>query len=144
VHLHFVGFGLLLVAGSLARRPARMGRAAVRLLMLGTVAMPLGQFIHPVLELAATIGVIGGLLAVTVGTLSVLADGAVSAAARRLLFVSIAFSVFIGAMVVWYASGVAGGTPSIDFVTMARLHGTFAAIGVVFCGLLGWRLVETR
>lgn len=144
VHLHFVGFGLLLVAGSLARRSARMGRAAVRLLMLGTVATPLGQFIHPVLELAGTIGVTGGLLAVTVGTFSVLADGAVPAAARRLLFVSVACSVFIGAMAVLYASGVARGTPSIDIGSMARLHGTFAAIGVVFCGLLGWRLASDR
>ena len=144
VHLHFVGFGLLLVAGSLSRRSARMGRAAVRLLTIGTVAMPLGQFIHPVLELAGAIGVTGGLLAVTVGTFSVLADSAVPAAARRLLFVSIALSLFVGAMAVVYASGLAGGTPSIDFGTMARLHGTFAAIGVVFCALLGWRLVETR
>lgn len=140
VHLHFVGFGLLLVAGSLARRSARVGRTAVRLLMLGTVAMPLGEFIHPVLELAGAIFVTAGLLAVTVGTVPVLADRVVPAATRRLLFVSIVFSLFIGAMAVAYASGVAGGTPSIDIGSMARLHGVFAAIGVVFCGLLGWRL----
>ena len=144
VHLHFVGFGLLLVAGSLARRSARMGRAAVRLLTIGTVAMPLGQFIHPVLELAGAIGVTGGLLAVTVGSFSVLGDADVPAAAKRLLFVSIGFSLFIGAMAVMYGSGLAGETPSIDFGTMARLHGTFAAIGVVFCGLLGWRLATER
>ena len=142
VHLHFVGFGLLLVAGSLADRSARMGRSAVRLLMLGSVATPLGHFIHPVLEVAGAIGVTAGLLAVTGGTFPVLADRGVPAAARRLLFVSIVFSLFIGAVAVVYAAGEASGMPSVDIGSMVRLHGTFAAIGVVFCGLLGWRLVE--
>ena len=140
VHLHFIGFGLLLVAGSLARRSPRMGRTAVRLLMLGTVALPLGQFIHPVLELAGAIFVIAGLLSVTVGTFPVLTDRGVPAAARRLLFVSIVFSL-IGAMAVIYAAGEAGVMASIDIGSMARLHGVFAAIGVVFCALLGWRLI---
>lgn len=140
VHLHFIGFGLLLVAGSLARHSARMGRSAVRLLMLGTVAMPVGQFIHPVLELAGAIAAIAGLLAVTVGTFTVLGDARVPAAARRLLFVSIVVSLFVGAMAVMYAAGEAGEMPSIDIGSMARLHGAFAAVGVVFCALLGWRL----
>lgn len=142
VHLHFIGFGLLLVAGSLARRSARVGRTAVRLLMLGTVALPLGQFIHPLLELAGAIFVIAGLVSVTVGTFPVLADRGIPAAARRLLFVSIVFSLFIGAMAVIYAAGEAGVMASIDIGSMARLHGVFAAIGVVFCALLGWRLID--
>jgi len=140
VHLHFVGFGLLLVAGELARRSARMGRAAVRLLMLGTVATPLGQFIHPVLELAGATFVIGGLLAVMAGTFPVLGDSQAPTSARRLLFVSIAFSLVIGVMAAVYAACAALGAPSVDIGSMVRLHGVFAAIGVVFCALLGWRL----
>jgi len=38
------------------------------------------------------------------------------------------------------ALGEAMGSPVIPLVVMATLHGVFAAIGVVFCGLLGWRL----
>ena len=140
VHLHFVGFGLLLVAGELARRSARVGRTAVRLVMLGTVATPIGQFIHPVLELAGAAFVIAGLLAVMAGTFPMLGDSGVPASARRLLFVSIAFSLVIGAMAAVYAVSAGLGTPSVDIGSMVRVHGVFAAIGVVFCGLLGWRL----
>lgn len=140
VHLHFVGFGLLLAAGSLARRSPRIGREAVRLLMLGMVAVPVGTFIHPVLEAAGAMLVLAGLLVVTVGTFPVLADPGVPAAGRRLLFISIALSVFVGGLAVLHVIGEATGAPSVDIGSMTRLHGGFAAIGVVFTALLGWRL----
>jgi hypothetical protein len=45
-----------------------------------------------------------------------------------------------------FVSGMAAvaivGQPFADVASMARLHGSFAAIGLVFGGLLGWRLAD--
>jgi hypothetical protein len=82
--------------------------------------------------------VVAGLLALTAGTFPMLGDTGVPPSARRLLFVSLAFSLFVVGTAGLYAIGAS----SLDLGTMARLHGTFAAIGVVFCGLLGWRLAD--
>jgi hypothetical protein len=72
------------------------------------------------------------------GTFTALADPGVPPGARRLLFVSIACSVFVGAMAVLSMIGA----PMAEVGSMVRLHGSFAAVGVVFIGLVGWRLAE--
>ena len=138
VHLHFIGFGLMLMAGRLARRSPQLGRAAVHLLLAGSVLMPIGPSIHPLIAVVGAMAVVAGLLSLTAGTFPMLGDADVPPGARRLLFVSIAFSLFVGGTAGLYAIGAS----SLDLGTMARLHGTFAAIGVVFSGLLGWRLAD--
>jgi hypothetical protein len=138
VHLHFIGFGLMLMAARLARRSPRLGRAAVYLLLAGSVSMPIATSIHPFIAVVGAMAVVAGLLALTAGTFPMLGDTGVPPSARRLLFVSLAFSLFVGGTAGLYAIGAS----SLDLGTMARLHGTFAAIGVVFCGLLGWRLAD--
>jgi hypothetical protein len=50
----------------------------------------------------------------------------------------------VGGMAAVYAISEAFGRPAISLVAMAGLHGTLAAIGVVFCGLLGWRVAGDR
>ena len=144
VHFHFAGFGLVSMAGALARRSPRLGTAAVYLLLGGTWLTPIGMLVATSIHVVAAAAVVGGLAALIAGTFPLLGDVRIAAAARRLLFVSIAFALFVEASAAWFVVGEATGTTLIDFGTMARLHGTFAAIGVVFCGLLGWRLVEAH
>lgn len=144
VHFHFIGFGLVLMAGALVRRSRRLGTMAVYLLLGGTWLTPIGMLVGPPIRVVAAAAVVAGLAALLVGTFPLLGDLRVPPAARRLHFVSIAFALFVGASAAWFVIGEAIGRTHIDIGTMARLHGTFAAIGVVFCGLLGWRLVETR
>ncbi len=138
VHLHFVGFGLLLMAGALARRSSRLGTLACWLLVAGTLPAAVGSLVHPTLAWLGAALVLGGLLALVAGTFGVLADPGVRPAARRLLFVSIACAAFVGAM----AGLSVVGAPAGEIGSMVRLHGSFAAIGVVFIGLVGWRLAE--
>ena len=130
-HLHVAGFGLVLMAGALARRAPRLGGAAVGLLVAGTLLSP---FLPP----AGAVGVLAGLAALVAGTFAVLGRPDLPAAARRLLFISIAFALFAGGV----AAASTMGVGSLDVGSMARLHGTFAAIGVVFVGLVGWRLAD--
>jgi hypothetical protein len=140
VHLHFVGFGLLLMAAALARRGSRLGAAACWMLIAGTLPASIGTLLHPALAAIGAALVLGGLVALLAGTFPLLADGGVRPAARRLLFVSIACAAFVGMM----AALSMLGAPAAEIGSMVRLHGAFAAAGVVLAGLLGWRLAEGR
>lgn len=144
VHFHFIGFGLVMMAGALARRSPRLGTTAVSLLLGGTWLTPIGALVGAPIQAVAATAVVAGLAALVAGTFPLLGDSRIPPAARRLHFVSIAFALFVGASAAWFVIGEAVGRTHIDIGTMARLHGTFAAIGVVLCGLLGWRLVSER
>jgi hypothetical protein len=140
VHLHFAGFGLVLMASALARRRPRLGGVAATLLAAGTLAAPIGSFFHPVGLAVGALALVAGLALLTAGTFMLLGDSDLPAASRRLLFVSIAFSVFVGGMATVHVVGRAVGVSPVDIGSMTRLHGVFAALGVVFSGLIGWRL----
>lgn len=140
VHLHFVGFGLLLMASALARRSSRLGAVACWMLTAGSLPASVGSLVHPALAAVGAVLVLGGLLAVMAATFPVLADAGVRPAARRLLFVSIACAAFVGVM----AALSVLGAQAAEIGSMVRLHGAFAAAGVVVIGLLGWRLAEAR
>jgi YndJ-like protein len=132
VHLHFVGFGAVVMAGALARRRRRIGAASVALLVIGSAVQPFAEVGGAV--------VLAGLVGLVAGTLVTLGDPELSASARRLLFVSIATAVFVGAM----AAADIVGRPFVDIGSMVRLHGSFAALGTVLAGLVGWRLAGAR
>src|SRR5918995_2625506 len=141
VHFHFTGFGLMLMAAALADRSPRVGGIGVTLLIAGMIVTPIGFLTIPPVQAAGALLVVAALMVVAVGT--VLAFGRIgSGAARRLLFVSSVFAWVVGGMAAAYAVTEALGNPAIPLVAMAVLHGAFAAIGVVFCGLLGWRLAD--
>ena len=137
-HLHFVGFGLLLMAGALGRRSARLGGAATWLLAVGSLPAAIGSLLHPALQVAGAVAVIAGLAALVAGTFAVLADAGVVPIARRLLFVSIACATFVGVTAGLSMLGAHVG----EIGAMVRLHGSFAAVGAVLIGLVGWRLAE--
>ena len=143
VHFHFTGYGLGLMAGALAARSSTLGRMGVTILVAGMVVTPAGFLTVPPMQALGAILVVAALLVIAVGTVSVLGRIG-SGAARRLLFVSSVFAWLVGGMAAAYAISEALGSPAIPLVAMAGLHGTFAAVGVVFCGLLGWRLAEVR
>jgi YndJ-like protein len=140
VHLHFVGFGLLLMAAALARRGSRLGTASCWLITAGALPAAVGALVHPAVATVGAVLVLGGLLALVWGTLTVLADPGLRPAARRLLFVSAACCIFVGVM----AGLSMVGAPSGEIGSMVRLHGSFAAAGGVVIGLLGWRLALDR
>ena len=141
VHFHFTGFSLMLMAAALADRSPRVGGIGVALLIAGMIVTPIGFLTVPPVQAAGAVLVVSALLIVAVGT--VLALGRIgSGASRRLLFVSSTFAWLVGGMAAVYALTEAFGSPAIPLVVMAGLHGVFAAIGVVFCGLLGWRLAD--
>ena len=141
VHFHFTGFGLMVMAAALADRSRRVGGIGVGLLIAGMVVTPIGFLTAPIVQAIGALLVVAALLIVAFGT--VLALGRIgSGAARRLLFVSSTFAWLVGGMAATYAVTEALGRPAIPLVVMAGLHGVFAAIGVVFCGLLGWRLAD--
>ena len=143
VHFHFTGYGLGLMAGALAHRSSAVGGIGLAFLVAGMIVTPIGFLTLPPIQALGAILVVGALLVVAVGT--VMALGRIRpGAARRLLFVSSVFAWLVGGMAAVYAVSEASGSPAIPLVAMAGLHGTFAAIGVVFCGLLGWRLARTE
>jgi hypothetical protein len=144
VHFHFAGFGLMLMAGALARHSPGIGTVAVWLLLAGMLLTPIGLLTNPILQVTGALAVVAALAAIAAGTLPVLADPAVRPSARRTLFISIACSLVVGVMAALYAVGEATGEPPILLAVMAGVHGTFAAIGVVFGGLVGWRLAADR
>ena len=143
VHFHFTGFGLGLMAAALAARSSTAGGIGGGLLVAGMVVTPIGFLASPSIQVLGALLAVAALLVVAVGT--VMALGRIgSGAARRLLFVSSVFAWVVGGMAAAYATSEALGRPVIPVVVMAGLHGTFAAVGVVFCGLLGWRMAQGR
>lgn len=141
VHFHFVGFGLMLMAAELARRRPGFG-IAVPLLLAAMLVTPIGYVTHPSVQVLGALLVVAALLIISAGTFTTLV--AVGPASRRLLFVSAVFPLLVGGMAAMYAIGEALGLPTIPIAVMAPIHGGFGAIGVVFCGLLGWRLATDR
>lgn len=144
VHLHYVGFALVAMAGAAATRGSRVAAAAAVMLAAGAALSPLGELLALWGRVAAVILVAVGVALLSAGTLARLADRRVSPASRRLLFASVAVSAYVvGAVVVGLvASPVAGA--SLDAGSTVRLHGTFGALGVVFVGLIGWRLATSQ
>ncbi len=143
VHFHFTGYGLGLMANGVASRSSTLGRIGVVLLVGGMVVTPIGFLTVPAVQALGAILVVGSLLVISVGTVTALGRIG-SGAARRLLFASAVFAWLVGGMAAVYAISETTGSPAIPLVAMAGLHGTFAAVGVVFCGLLGWRLAQDR
>ena len=130
VHFHFSGFGLLLMAGAAARRRSRVGAAAVRLLVAGMLVTPIGFLASGIVQLVGALLVVAGLLATAMAAIGRSGWLTVSAAASFVVAV-------LGAV---YAGSEALGSPILAIGTMAAVHGVAAAFGVVFAGLVGWRL----
>lgn len=144
VHLHYVGFAFVAMAGAAGAHGSRMAPAAAVTLAAGAALSPLGELLAPWGRVAAAVLVVVGVALLSAGTLARLADGGVRPASRRLLFASVAISAHVvGAVVVGLVASPVGGTPA-DVGSTVRLHGTFGALGVVFIGLIGWRLAASE
>ncbi len=143
VHFVYTGFGLLLIAGQLARRGPgyALGGLAVLLLLAGMIVTPIGFMTLPLIQLAGVLCVVAGLLAVALGTVLRIREDHAARSARPWLAVAAASPLLVGGLATVYAIGEAVGTPVLSIDAMVPLHGAVAAVGVVFCGLLGWRLV---
>lgn len=142
VHYHFTGFGLMLIAGSVARRARRTGTAGVYLLLAGMLITPIGFLVSPLVQVIGAVVVVSAIAAITVGTASALP--LMRPAPRLILMASGGSMLVVAGLAAAYAIGEALGRPPVSVELMARVHGSLAAIGVVFCGLLGWRLAEDR
>lgn len=143
VHFHVAGFGLALLAACLADRSGRAGLAAVCLVVGGMVVTAAGFLVDPLLQAAGAGIVVAGLGTVAIGTLAVLLTGSIRRG-RALLAGSCAASLPVGALALVYAAGELAGAPAVPIPLMAAVHGTAGALGVVGCGLAGWRLARER
>jgi hypothetical protein len=142
VHYHFTGFATLLIAGRLAARgPRRFGCAAVIVLVAGLVVTPIGFLTEPGVQVGGAVIVVAGLWIIAGGTALGLGEGRYGTQAAPLLWISVVASLGVGALAVGYAVSEAFGAPVLSVQLMAALHGSLAAFGLVFCGLVGWRLV---
>ena len=142
VHLHLVGFALVAMAGVVSGLGSPAGTAAAITLGAGVALGLFGELIEPWARIGSAGLVATGVGLLVAGTLSRLSDQRLPAVSRRLLFVSVALSVYVvGAVVVGTFATALGGQPG-DVGSTVRLHGTFGAVGVVFIGLLGWRLAR--
>lgn len=142
VHFHATGFGLTLMAATLARRLPRWGLPALLLIVTGMVVTPIGFLTAPAVQVAGAVLVVAGLAMVAVGPMRLL--GSVGAGARAALLISSGSAALVGALALLYAVTEALGSPAVSIPAMAATHGVAAALGVVGCGLFGWRLAAGR
>jgi hypothetical protein len=143
VHVHAVGFALVAMAGVVASRGIRgAGHAAAFALGAGTALTPFAGLLEPWIRVVGAILVATGVLALGFGTIVLLSDERLPAAGRRLIFVSLALSIYVAGAVLIGVIVAAVGGPAVDIGSTVRLHGSFGAIGVVVIGLTGWRLVQ--
>lgn len=142
VHLHVVGVGLVAMAGAAARFGAPAGRAAAVVLGVGALLWPLAGLADPWGLPAIAVTILAGAALLGLATVSRLSDARIPGGSRRLLFVSLALSAYVVLVAVLGALGEAAGGAAPDLGSMVRVHGSLGVIGVVFVGLLGWRLAE--
>jgi hypothetical protein len=146
IHFHFAGFASPLLVGFVGRE---LRAAATRLWPIYVVAASL-VIVGPALVALGIAGVrtleapAAAILAAGTATVAFLALATVlrrlRGLARWLIAVSSAAAIVAMTLAVLYAVGNPLGVSAIGLEDMARWHGSFNALGYVFCGLLGWNL----
>jgi YndJ-like protein len=146
IHFHYAGFASPILVGFVGRE---LRSAATRLWPIYVAGASL-VIVGPALVALGIAGVrtieapAAAILAAGTATVAVLALAAVlrrvRGIARGLIAVSSAAAIVAMTLAVLYAVGNPLGISAIGLEDMARWHGSFNALGYVFCGLLGWNL----
>ncbi len=147
IHFHYAGFASPILVGFVGRElrtadtrlwPVFVGGAS--LVIVGPALVALGIAGVRTIEAPAA-----AILAIGTATVALLALAAVlrrvrGAPARGLLAVSSAAAVVAMTLAFLYAVGNPLGLSAIALEDMVRWHGSFNALGYVFCGLLAWNV----
>jgi len=147
IHFHYAGFASPILVGFVGRElraadarlwPVYVGAAS--LAIAGPALVALGIAGVRAIEAPAA-----AILAVGTATVALLALAAVlrrvrGTLARALLAVSSAAAVVAMTLAFLYAVGNPLGISAIALEDMVRWHGSFNALGYVFCGLLAWNV----
>ncbi len=147
IHFHYAGFASPILVGFVGRElrtadtrlwPVFVGGAS--LVIVGPALVALGIAGVRTIEAPAA-----AILAIGTATVALLALAAVlrrvrGTPARWLLAVSSAAAVVAMTLAFLYAVGNPLGLSAIGLEDMVRWHGSFNALGYVFCGLLAWNV----
>ncbi len=147
IHFHYAGFASPILVGFVGRElrtadtrlwPVFVGGAS--LVIVGPALVALGIAGVRTIEAPAA-----AILAIGTATVALLALAAVlrrvrGTPARGLLAVSSAAAVVAMTLAFLYAVGNPLGLSAIALEDMVRWHGSFNALGYVFCGLLAWNV----
>jgi len=147
IHFHYAGFASPILVGFVGRE---LRTADTRLWPVFVVGASL-VIVGPALVALGIAGVrtieapAAAILAIGTATVALLALAAVlrrvrGAPARGLLAVSSAAAVVAMTLAFLYAVGNPLGLSAIALEDMVRWHGSFNALGYVFCGLLAWNV----
>jgi hypothetical protein len=150
IHFHYAGFASPILVGFVGRE-LRVARTrlwpiyvvAASLVIVGPALVALGIAGVRAIEAPAA-----AILAAGTATVALLALGTVlrrvrGALGRGLLAVSSAAVIAAMTLAALYTVGNPLGISAIGLEDMVRWHGTFNALGYVFCGLLGWNLRQS-
>jgi hypothetical protein len=146
IHFHYAGFASPILVGFIGRELRAAGTrlwpiyvSAAALVIVGPTLVALGIAGVRTIEAPAA-----AILAVGTATVAVLALAAVlrrvRGVARALLAVSSAAAIVAMTLAALYAVGNPLGISAIGLEDMVRWHGSFNALGYVFCGLLAWNV----
>jgi hypothetical protein len=148
-HFHYAGFASPILVGLVGRElraaggrvwPVYVGAAS--LVIVGPALVALGIAGVRAIEAPAATVLAAGTATVALLALATALPRVRGALARSLLAVSSAAAAVAMTLAFLYAVGNPLGISAIGLEDMARWHGTFNALGYVFCGLLGWNVRE--
>jgi hypothetical protein len=147
IHFHYAGFASPILVGFVGHELRAAGSrlwpvyvGAASLVIVGPAVVALGIAGVRTIEAPAA-----AILAAGTATVALLALAAVvrrirPALARALLAVSSASAIAAMALAFLYAVGNPLDISAIGLEDMVRWHGSFNALGYVFCGLLAWNV----
>ncbi len=144
VHFHFTGFGAVIwasVIGDLLPQPARFYGWAVSGFVLATPLIAVGITLSPLVEILGVLLLASSLVGLAVVLYRCVLPTLTAPFAKLLLTCApLAMGVAL-TLAVSYGIGEYWQTPLLTIPQMVQWHGWLNAVGFVFCGLLGWRLL---
>lgn len=147
IHFHYAGFASPILVGFAGRQlrtadtrlwPIYAGAAS--LVIVGPALVALGIAGVRTIEAPAAAVLAAGTATVAFLALAAVLRRVRGAPARGLLAVSSAAAIVAMTLAFLYAVGNPLGISAIGLEDMVRWHGSFNALGYVFCGLLAWNV----
>jgi YndJ-like protein len=147
IHFHYAGFASPILAGFVGRElhaansrlwPIYVGAAS--LVIVGPALVALGIAGVRTIEAPGAAVLAAGTATVAFIALAVVLRRVRGVPARALLAVSSAAAIVAMTLAMLYAAGNPLGISAIVLEDMVRWHGSFNALGYVFCGLLAWNV----
>ena len=147
IHFHYAGFASPILVGFVGREVRAAGSrlwpvyvGAASLVIVGPALVALGIAGVRQIEAPAAAILASGTAVVALIALATVLTRVRGTVARGLLAVSSAAAFVAMTLATLYAVGNPLEISAIGLEDMARWHGSFNALGYVFCGLLGWNV----